>query len=260
LAGGASGAALGLLLGGPAGAVVGGATGPLITRVFHAMANELGNRVLAQREELRVGAAFAFAAERIRRNLEEGRTPRQDEFFRSNSGGRASAEELLEGVLMAAQREHEEAKIRHYGMLIANLAFRPDVSRPRANALLRSAERLSYRQLVLLSLFSTPVQPQLRERWYEDDEWVDDEVYSVLHEIYDMYLLGLVRSREWGLMSPSQIAPSRMYAWSEGELLSELMEVGSVPVEDREEVARILRIESGTAPEGLTDQEEPLAN
>jgi hypothetical protein len=47
-------------------------------------------------------------------------------------------------VLLAAQREHEERKLRFMGNLIANLAFHPEIDRGYANYLIRLAEKLSF--------------------------------------------------------------------------------------------------------------------
>jgi len=60
--------------------------------------------------------------------------------------------ELLEGVLLAAQREYEERKVRCYGNLYANIAFEPAIDSVTANSLLREADDLSYMQIQLLAL------------------------------------------------------------------------------------------------------------
>jgi hypothetical protein len=64
---------------------------------------------------------------------------------------RSSAEELLEGVILAAQRESQERKVRFYGYLYSNLVFDPTVDRAHGNYLIRLLDRLSYRQVCLLA-------------------------------------------------------------------------------------------------------------
>src|SRR5215212_4639843 len=66
ITGGAVGAAAGLLIGGPAGALA-----------LRYLASEFTHRVLGQREEARVGAVLEFAAEKIQQNIEQGQQVRQ---------------------------------------------------------------------------------------------------------------------------------------------------------------------------------------
>jgi hypothetical protein len=123
ITGGVAGAAIGLVLAGSPGALAGGAAGPLIARAFRKVGVEIKEKMLGTREEIRIGATYTFALERIRRRIEAGEVPRQDGFFEPSEGSRSAAEEILEGVLLSSQREHEEHKLPYYGNLIANLVF-----------------------------------------------------------------------------------------------------------------------------------------
>jgi hypothetical protein len=73
IAGATTGAALGLLVGGPAGAVAGAAAGPVAARTLRGLAAEFRERVLGHREEVRVGAAIAFASDKLREKLDAAR-------------------------------------------------------------------------------------------------------------------------------------------------------------------------------------------
>jgi hypothetical protein len=66
---------------------------------------------------------------------------------------RAPFEEILEGVLIKAQREHEEKKIRYLGQFLGNIAFDANCSGGQANYLLSLLERLTYQQLVMIRTF-----------------------------------------------------------------------------------------------------------
>ncbi len=147
IAGATTGAAIGLLVGGPPGAIVGAAAGPTAARTLRGLAVEFRERVLGHREEVRVGAVISFASAKIKEKLEGGQQLRQDDFFTDAYDNRATAKEVFEGVVLAAQREAEEKKVRLYGNLLANLAFVQDVDREHANFLVRLGENLSYRQL-----------------------------------------------------------------------------------------------------------------
>jgi hypothetical protein len=119
---------------------------------FTAVVDDVTARTLSQREQHRVKTAIWFAANRIRDRWAAGEDLRDDDFFSPDYDSPGLFRELAEGVLVTAQREHEERKIRHLGYLIANLAFEPDVDRTSANWALRTARELSWTQYVLVAL------------------------------------------------------------------------------------------------------------
>ena len=153
ITGNLAGSALGFLVAGPVGALAGAAASPVVKHLL-AVASDVIHRHVSTRETKRIGATLTFAAAKIRERLDSGQRPREDGFFADDGQQRAAAEEIAEGVVIAAQREHEEKKLRFYGNLLANLAFVSDIDRPYSHFLLKSAEALSYRQLCLLALFT----------------------------------------------------------------------------------------------------------
>jgi hypothetical protein len=153
LAGASIGAAVGLI-GGPELVVGGAAAGIVASRMFRRMGSELQQRLLGPRQRVRVGATLAVAAQMISTRLEAGEAPRSDDFFEASSAGRSAAEEVLEGVLQAAGEAFEERKVPFLGRLYANVAFDPSVGRPQANFFIAVAERLTFRQVVLMAVIS----------------------------------------------------------------------------------------------------------
>ncbi len=151
LAGASIGAAVGLI-GGPPMAVGGAAAGVLVSRALRQLGSEIQQRLLGPRQRVRVGAAFAIAAETIAGRLEAGERPRSDDFFDANSAGRPAAEEVLEGVLQSAGDAYEERKVPFLGKLYAAVAFDATVSRAQANFFIAVAQRLTFRQLVLVAV------------------------------------------------------------------------------------------------------------
>ncbi len=154
---------------------------------------------------------------------------------------------MFEGVVLAAQREAEEKKVRLYGNLLANLAFDQSTSRSQANFLIRLGEDLSYRQLCLLSLFagntllsdadnsSDADNPLgLRERDYSDHvgKVNNPDLLMLLQETYDLYQRGIVSSGTYVMLSPATANPSQISpvgaAWS----LYFLMELREVSKDD----------------------------
>jgi hypothetical protein len=115
----------------------------------------------ARAQEVRVGAAAAFAYDSINVRLLAGDTLREVEPWREEAGrGRSAASEVLEGVLRAAADSWEQRKVRHIGLFYASLAFRSDVAPGYANTLLRVANGLAYRQLELLAFLSRHASDQ----------------------------------------------------------------------------------------------------
>lgn len=147
MAGGAAGGATG----GFAGAGLGAST-PVVVRGLTWAAREFRERMLGDREAVRVIDALTVAKTRIDERIAAGDVPRSDGFFDAREPNRSDAEELLEGILLAAQREYEERKVRYYGNLYANIAFEPAIDSVTANYFLREADDLSYTQIQLLGL------------------------------------------------------------------------------------------------------------
>lgn len=116
IAGGSVAAGVGLvvgaLVGGPPGAIAGAAMGPLAIRAVRHTVGEIAMRQLTHREQVRVGGVVALAAARLEQRVASGEAIRGDDFFKPDRTGRAPGEEVIEGVLLVAQREYEERKSR----------------------------------------------------------------------------------------------------------------------------------------------------
>ncbi len=159
IVGPAAAGAMSALLPGPGGAVLGGAVAAPLTDLLRRIGDEAQGRVLGERERVRVGAAMLYAHAKFRENEASGKRLREDDFFGAKPGQRAAAEEIGEAVLLAAQREHEEKKLRFLGSLLGNVPFRPDIDRYQANHLIRLVSALSYRQVLVLAAFGARRTP-----------------------------------------------------------------------------------------------------
>ncbi len=251
LAAGAVTGALVALAGDPGIAAVLGASGVAVTQVIQRLGSEVNQRYLGEREEVRIGAAMAFAIEQVHANRERGLQVRQDGFFHKQPGERAAAEEVLEGVLLAAQREHEEKKVRFCGYLFANITFTPSVDRAQANNLIRLAEALSYRQLCLLHLFQNDPTPYLHGRSRFDPFGIPSRagaLTSLVQEIYDLDARGLASGHEIeqgydcgatlprGAATIGQVFKPRAM----GSVLYELMDLEEIDEADLETIRAVL--------------------
>lgn len=246
MAGAAVGAAIGLV-GGPVGVVAGAAGGAAVAHGFRRVAAEIRQRLLGPQEEVRIGAAAAYAGERIASYLQAGRPPREDGFFEGQTGDRPSADTLLEGVLLIARDAYEQKKVPLLGRLYANVAFNDSVSAAEANYLLTLAGALTYRQLVLLSVAVDPLRPQrLPNRSYRADPTgaaarLRNEGVALITEIFELYQRGLVAGGDGAAwISVADVNPGGMQITGPAGSLVTMMELGLISAADRDEVYTIL--------------------
>lgn len=195
--GGIGGAIIGGLIAGPPGAIIGGASGPILTRLFAKAGKEIKERVLGNREEIRIAHTYSTGWYRLKYRLEKGDTLREDDFFDSDEINRSAADEILEGVIRSAQSEYQERKLRFYGNLLANISFDASINREKANLFLNIAQNLSYRQLCILQYMI--IEGQIKPGWgYHFNHLQELKEYSSLEplvERMDQYkLLALVRT------------------------------------------------------------------
>lgn len=138
------------------------ATNPVLGIVGNAFAptvacavKSLLPKALGEREQQRVETVFIHAIEKIKLMLDKGEMPRDDESYHGvTSMGIPKAQEILEGVLLKARDEFQSKKLECYSSFFANLCFDETISFEHANFLLNMIERLSYRQICILSYLS----------------------------------------------------------------------------------------------------------
>lgn len=141
-----------------------------------------------------MSVVLALADQRVRERLERGDTLRDDGFFEAQPGDRSAGAESVEGVLLATQRDHEEKKLPFYANLLANLAFDTTYDRAEANLLIRLGRELSYRQLLLLSLWGgRRLDNAHRTEDYREERNFSQPLIGTLQEAYDLYLRGLLK-------------------------------------------------------------------
>jgi hypothetical protein len=218
IAGASAGAALEFLGKSPPG------SGAILAAVLASTLKEFGARSLSPREKTRVGAVASYFADRIWARLVSGDVPRSDGFFVPTGNDRPPSEALLEGVLLQARDEFDEKKLRHLGSFFANLVFVEDVSPATAYLLLNRLDRLSYRQLALLSLIGAK-GPYDMEPLRRPDH-TDAELDALKREEMDLQsndlgTLGLLRGQgSWAdVLSPL------------GKALFELATLDEIPVD-----------------------------
>lgn len=201
--------------------------------MFQNMGSEIKKRTLAPMEEERVGTVYAKAKELIKEKIARGKTPRNDNFFVKDSNSRPASEELLEGTLLAAQREHEEKKTVYLARLYANILFHPEISRPTANHLIKLAEQLTYRQIAILNniaamqfarTLSPPINP-LKKSAYESVSGTEN--VAIAAEIFDLYRMSILGSSQV-ILDAGGINPNTLTVGGYGAHLYNLMDLGSM--------------------------------
>lgn len=232
-AGAVAGGLIGAAIGGPEGAAAGSVAATAIEHMFQNMGSEIKKRTLAPLEEERVGTVYAKAKELIEEKIAQGKTPRNDNFFVKDSNSRPASEELLEGTLLAAQREHEEKKSVYLARLYANILFHPEISRPTAKHLIKLAEQLTYRQIAILNniaamqfarTLNPPINP-LKKSAYESVSGTEN--VAIAAEIFDLYRMSILGSSQV-ILDAGGINPSTLTVVGYGAHLYNLMDLGSM--------------------------------
>jgi hypothetical protein len=208
LTGPVAGGAIGLV-GGPLGVLAGSAVGLMLQKVLASWGAEFEQRHLGPREKARAGAALYWALEDIDRRLEGGEEPRDDDFFEAEGDERPRADELLEAVLVSAQNDHEERKLRHLGWLYSSLVFDKSIKPGDATFIVELASRLTYTQLAIIGLFHESSYRSLPswERLHPY-EW---RAHIIAAQLFDLTSQGLLARtdgqpvREYSEANPSEL-------------------------------------------------------
>jgi len=232
------GAAIGGTFAGPAGAALGSLAGTAVEKVVQTIGAEIRRRVLSQSETRKVETVYTLAKEFIAENLNNNRKLREDDFFDEKINGRSSAEEILEGTLLVAQREYEERKLKYLAKLYANIAFSTDITAPTASFLIKLAEKMTYRQILILHCVAiarySSVPMGLRKKAYQSVSGLAN--VTIAAEIFDLYRSNILMSSEV-IFDSAGINPSALSIGGYGAHLCNLMELNTISGGDSDTLA-----------------------
>lgn len=254
--GSTTGALVGMLIGGAEGAVLGSSAGP----VFASLTSDVLDRALGRREQKRVLEVVRLASARLEELLAAGETLRTDGFFDDDPTDRSRAEEILEAVLLVAQREHEQRKLPYVANVFANLAVTEGLSQAQANLLVRISSELSYTQIRLLVIFARRDQLNLRAREYLGEGAADQTFFlpidhSILHEAADLWRRGLIANLSQGPQGRTphmfSIVPAKMTPVADGVLLHRLMDLNQMSTDEFAALLEDLRWNGDPRPENF---------
>jgi hypothetical protein len=227
LAGTAIGGAIGFFAGGPGAAALLSVSGAAITRVLSITAQ----KYMAQRERVRVGSVAAICTNHINARFENGDSLRVD-LFKQNEHGSSSGEQLLEGVLLKARDAYEEKKLPYLGYFCANILFEPTLSSSAAFHLLGTLERISYRQIVLISLLhnSDIDMEHVRAKVHIDPELETFKREEMNLHKSDFGTLGLIEGEGPWVDTLSNL----------GKLIAQLGNFDQIPQGDKDDVKNLI--------------------
>jgi hypothetical protein len=128
---------------GPVGGIASGIVASGLQVMLKRVVSDQRRRKLSTLEEIRTGKVLLQFRTKLEQNLREGRSLREDGFLSRSVNERSVAAEIFEGILLAAQREYEERKIKFEGNLLANIVCDSTIRRESTNFLVRLARRYS---------------------------------------------------------------------------------------------------------------------
>lgn len=234
--GGSIGTGLGILIGGPLGAIAGAALTPILANTIRNVGSQVSQKYLAPREEARIGFVLSKSIDFIQENLRNGLKPRNDDFFQDKKLERAKAKELLEGILQKSQKEYQEKKLIYYSYLYANLIFDNSFSLSEANFLLKLLDDFSYNQLCLIALINKCDEINLKQGYNFQLENYREYNPSIIiktdlrFEIIELVNKGLVLGI--GGYADLALPPKKLRLLDFGKRMSSLMNLSTIPMKE----------------------------
>lgn len=160
ITGSIAGAFIGAAVAGPAGLLIGASLPTIISESFKKISSDVLSRQISKREEQKIGAGYIFALQRIEKNIEGGKTIRNDGFIKDDEI-LSDSNTILEGVTVKLQKEWELKKLQYYGNFLGNIPFRKDIDFNYASVLLRLIDSMSYREICIIAVFQKRGTPEI---------------------------------------------------------------------------------------------------
>ncbi|MFE4952321.1 hypothetical protein ACFQ9V_19620 [Leifsonia sp. NPDC056665] len=206
--------------------------GSMAGQAFAEIGNEFATRVLAPREEQRIATVLVLAAGGVIANQTLGMTLRSDGFF---DGDRSDADQIIEGMLLAAKTEHEEKKLPYMANLLARTPFLEGMDVYVLEKLIAEAESTSWLQLQLLAIVHRPKELPLPDVQYSGraSDWNEWAVTQTLTELLDARRLLVFPSSKGAHGQPGfDLRMSSIKLGQLGALLVQTMELTSIPLDE----------------------------
>jgi hypothetical protein len=187
LIGSVGGAAAGLAIGGPPGAIIGALVAPFVTDSLERLTGEIIARQLGARQYIRAGAGLSLLEVAIKEHLSRGEKVREGEFAAADESGRRPIDELTEQAILAMINAVDERRIPYLTNFYAALYFDETISRTSIPTLSAIADGLNYRAMCILNLVGRGVlysgevgDDRVPDSWPSLDHMVAKETFSLL--------------------------------------------------------------------------------
>ncbi len=233
ISGGAIGGAIGLI-GGPVGAIAGGGLGVLTAQLM----NEIVERSLTDRQEVRIAATTTFLFNGVSKRLEKGDQIRNDGFFDKDIINRSKAEELFEGTILKCSNQYQEKKIRFISGIFEETIFNESISPESANQILMIADSLTYRKLCIISFYGRRIFDFADEvlmkdvySWYPDIIFTTDQKL-LLQDLFELINLDILDKDDLMMVSNKDIMPDKLKLTEIGSTLFNVMSLSEIVRED----------------------------
>ena len=222
---------VGLIAAGPTGAIAGGVVGTMIKYGVE----EFLTRHLTPKEVRRAGTSAEYMIKGIDERLKAGNEINMA-FFEEQEN-LSDAEEIFEGILLKAKSEYQEKKLPYLSNIFVNASFDSTISAANVNQVLNTADRLTYRQLCLISLVGKNkdniYKLRIEENRENRDKVMTEELIFVLDDARLMHRLGIMRSKDrTGLNNYIDPAPSNFCLDPLGTRIFQLMGLENIPDEE----------------------------
>lgn len=148
---------------------------------------------------------------------------------------------MTENILLKCQREPEEKKIKYIANMLASFSFNSQYTVTLAHQMVKTAELLTYRQLVILKLAVIKDVFNLREEDYRGGYSFTPEHIELLHEIHDMYFKGLIHFNPDALLGQTDIKPKNLQLSPLGANLYNAMSLQQIPNFEVSNIAKNLQ-------------------
>ena len=207
----------------------------IFATAFQSIGEGVISSILGNEGTNRVDQTFQETLEKIKDNLDKGKTPRNDDVWSSKKESPQKAKIILEGVLLKVRDEYEAKKRLYYPNFSGNMCFFEHIPYERLNALLKVLDLLSYRQLQILSYVKRNGEI-ITNMWDARIKNIEQayKYYDVFFEVMDLYNKSLLRQIMQGITMGigDKLCLSPM-----GEDLVNLLELDMMPTEEIESLA-----------------------
>lgn len=229
------------ILGGALGATISTQTGDpvlgsTVGQAFTGVGADFVERVLSPRQATRIEKVLELAAQEVRRQIDSGEPVPVDGVL-GRSG--ADANEVVEGVLLAARDEYEERKLPYLANQLASIAMSTGLSVDTAHRMIRDAESLSWLELRILSMVARPEEfplPALGEGGHPET-WPEETVVNTFLRLTEAGYLSTSQTITGRYNLPSfDVTPAGKRITRRGHLLVVSMDLKAIPADEVREI------------------------